>query len=150
RFVGTVEPVTGRIVFRPERPGVHALATAYGAADDVSLTGTAAYDQATASLSGSITVATTNVMDLYDVRVTVNQISSSAVSAVNADGITSLGGGSAFYWSYGRFNRTATKTRDWRFSVPVGSSFTFRAQVWANVWKYSSGDGGTLQSISFV
>src|SRR5438128_12561801 len=63
-FVATVEPVSGRIVFRPGKPGVHALAAAYGAGDDVSLSGTAAYDRTTASLSGSITVGTTNVMDL--------------------------------------------------------------------------------------
>src|SRR5438093_2312486 len=53
-FVATADPATGRIAFRPEHSVVTAQATAYGHADDISLSGTGTYDPATARLAAKV------------------------------------------------------------------------------------------------
>jgi len=150
-YTATVEPATGRITFQPDRSGVSAQATPYGGGDDIRVSGSATYASATAVLSGNVTVSSTNVIDFLDLRVVVAEISSSSVSVINADGVTTLiPNRNSDYWSYGRVNQSTPRTRNWQFRVPDGAGFTFRIQIWANAWKFSAGDGGTLQGLSFV
>lgn len=150
-YLATVDPLSGQISFRPEQTGVGAQATPYGGGDNLTLSGGATYNNASALLSGNVTISTTNVIDYYDVRVVVADISNSNVTVTNASGLTTLiPNRNSPYWSYGRVNQSTPVTRNWQFRDPGGVSFTFRVQVWANAWKYSPGDGGALQGLSFV
>jgi photosystem II stability/assembly factor-like uncharacterized protein len=150
-YLASVDPLTGQITFRTEQTGMGAQSTSYGGGDDLTLSGAAAYNNATAILSGNVTVSTTNVVDYYDLRVVVADISNSNVTVTNASGLTTLiPNRNSPFWSYGRVNQSLPVTRNWQFRDPGGVSFTFRVQVWANAWKYSAGDGGALQGLSFV
>jgi photosystem II stability/assembly factor-like uncharacterized protein len=126
---------------------VHTALRQYGPADALKLTNTNVR-LSNGMLTGDVKIISSHPLPLYDVKVTIEQISSSGVSvAGNGDGL--LATGKPFY-SYGILNPNSTSAaKTWKFSVPAGVSFTFTAYLYANVWQPSPNDGNTVNAVSF-
>jgi photosystem II stability/assembly factor-like uncharacterized protein len=132
--------------------GVHLQATNYGPSDRLNMKGTAAFDGVAGILKGFVNISTTNAVTFYDVKAVITQITSSGSVTVknNGDGMTDVAGTPAPYYSHGNVASANPQSRLWEFTDPSGVSFTFRVLLYANVWNFSTGDGGTVGGIYFL
>lgn len=154
KFVVTADAKAGTLAIRSQGEAAsgeaQTQARPFGVADGISLAGQAQPIQ-NGVLSGNVTVTSNHPQPLYDVRVVLGSISNSAVTVRNATGTTPLFGAQRPFWSYGNLNpRQTSSPRTWQFNVPSGVSFTFTVYVYANVFRYSSADGGALNAACFV
>jgi photosystem II stability/assembly factor-like uncharacterized protein len=162
-FVASVNPRTGALTFAPDTAagggkarglrkhrGVRLQSTRFGPVDKLSLTGTAVYDAGAGLVRGNVTVGSTNRFPFSDVKAIILSISSTTVTVQNENGTTNLAGPTAPFFDHGTVSGTSPSTKEWQFSNASGVSFTFRVQLFANVWTYSIADGGALGGIHFI
>jgi photosystem II stability/assembly factor-like uncharacterized protein len=168
-FIASVNPQTGALTFTPdpvttrESPnrqgrkgglrkhrGVRLQSTRFGPLDRLSLTGTAVYDAGAGIVRGNVTVGSTNRFPFSDVKAVILSISSTSVTVRNGNGTTTLAGPTAPYFDHGLVSSTVSSTKEWQFNNTSGVSFTFRVQLFANVWNYTVADGSALGGVHFV
>lgn len=153
-FTGAFNTQTGQLTIQPEADGplptASTRATRYGPRHALTLTG-AATPLAGGTLRGTVTLASTNPVELVDCRAVLLSVSNNGVLPTNADGATDLSGTPRPYWDYGTIQAgLPALTRDWEFQNPTGVNFTFRVAIFANTWTVSTADGNTLAATAFV
>lgn len=149
-FTGTFDGRTGELTIEPEVDGVRTRATQYGPRHALSLTGTGA-PIAGGILRGTVTLSSSNPVELLDCRAVLLSISTTGVTAHNPDGVSSVSGTQRPYWEYGTLRAGQPPvSRVWEFKNSGGVSFTFRVAIFANTWSPSTGDGSSLSACSFV
>jgi photosystem II stability/assembly factor-like uncharacterized protein len=130
------------------RRGVRTQATNYGPLDRIALSGVASHSGG--ELSGNVSISTTGRVTFSDVRAVIASISNSSVTVKNPSGTTTLSGTSRPYYDHGQVAPGAASTRAWSFVNTSAVSFTFRVQIYANVWSFAAADGGPVGGICFL
>jgi photosystem II stability/assembly factor-like uncharacterized protein len=147
-FTGVFDRRTGRLTI--QAPTARTRATRYGPASALTMTGTAPAPVG-GVMSGNVTLASTNPVELLDVRAVLESISETSVTANNFDGKTELTGMERPYWKFDDLTVTQrSSTKLWKFNNPGGVSFTFRIAVYANTFTFTSADGNAFRAASFV
>jgi len=146
-FTGTFNSRTGQLTIEPES---RTRATQYGPRHAITLTGTATA-LPNGILRGTVTLASTNPVELVDCRAVLLSVSTTGVVAHNPDGTTDLSGTPRPYWEYGTIRAGQEPlSRDWEFQNPGGVNFTFRVAIFANTWTVASADANNVSSCWFV
>src|SRR5215212_1724584 len=128
-FAGSFNTQTGQLTIRPEAesdgrppgspPTASTRATQYGPRHALTLTGTAT-PLAGGLLRGTVTLGSTNPVELVDCRAVLLSVSNNGVTATNADGTTDLSGTPRPYWQYGTIrDGQPSLTRSWEFRNPT-------------------------------
>src|SRR5439155_1504835 len=122
RFIATVRPDQGTVTFVPADTAgqAHTKLHGFGPPDALRLV-SSNVKQSTGVLSGDVKIVSSHPLPMYDVKIVIDQISSSNVTVSNADG-TLVPPGSASgtpakpYFSYNTVNAGATTaTKSWKF-----------------------------------